>query len=93
MTKLGEQLTVVAFGAFVGTSLTIGVDILLGHAVVAIPTALAVAGVCGLLAACFHLVSEARAALRGNREEILFYQALHRRRSATDCGDTELDPN
>lgn len=67
--------------AFVGTSLGLAIDVLLGHLVEAVPTMLAVCGVVLLMAASVQLVREARAALRSNRLEISFHHELHGWRS------------
>lgn len=69
-----------AFGSFVGTSLAISLDVQLGHSVAALPTALAITGVCLLFLSAVNLVREALTALRGNRDEIRFYQGLRARR-------------
>lgn len=75
-----------AFAAFVGTSLTIGLDVLSSHRVVGLPTALAILGVVLMLAAAVNLVREALEALRSNRAEVRFYHDLQRRRSRDDGG-------
>ena len=71
-----------AFGSFVGTSLTLALDVWTGNRLVALPTLLAVVGVGLMLAACVDLVREALEALRSNREEVRFYRELHRLRTA-----------
>jgi hypothetical protein len=76
------SLLYLAFGAFVGTSLTLAIDVLLSNRLVAVPTGLAIVGVCLLLGASVNLVAEARAALRGNRQEIVFYERLQRLRES-----------
>lgn len=75
-----------AFGAFVGTSLALAVDVLFANRIAALPTASAVIGVGFMLVACVNLVREALEALRGNRLEIRFYRALHERREAERGG-------
>jgi hypothetical protein len=75
-----------AFGAFVGTSLTLALDVLFGNRLVALPTLLAVVGVSMMLGACINLVSEALEALKSNRLEIGFYRDLHARRRADGKG-------
>jgi hypothetical protein len=65
-----------AFGLFVGTSLMLGLDVLLAHRVVGLPTTMAIGGVCLLFAASVGLVREALAALRSNQAEIRFYRDL-----------------
>src|SRR3954454_22416903 len=66
-----------AFGAFVGTSLTLAIDTWTGKRLVAVHTVLAVAGAGLMLASCVNLVREALEALRSNRLEIRFYRELH----------------
>jgi hypothetical protein len=66
-----------ALVCFVGTSLGLAIDVLVGHQVEALPTMLAVAGVVLMMAAGLQLVAEAHAALRGNRGEVAFMRELH----------------
>lgn len=47
-----------------------------GSALLFIPTATAILGVCLMLAACIQLLRETTIALRSNRLEILFYRKL-----------------
>jgi hypothetical protein len=75
-----------AFGAFVGTSLALAIDVLFANSLVALPTGLAVLGVGLMLLACVNLVREALEALRSNRLEIRFFRALHERRQADGVG-------
>jgi hypothetical protein len=76
-----------AFGAFVGTSLALAIDVMLSSFNLAwLPTGLAVAGVGLMLFACVNLVREALEALRSNRLEIQFYQDLHKRRMSEGSG-------
>jgi hypothetical protein len=82
-----------AFSSFVGTSLFLAIDALIGNRLVALPTFLAVLGVGLLLVASLNLVREALEALRTNRQEIRFYRELHDRR-LTDgraCSATEVE--
>jgi hypothetical protein len=74
------SLLYLAFGAFVGTSLTLALDVLLSNRLVALPTGLAIVGVSLMLAASVNLVAEARTALRGNRADIAFYEHLQQLR-------------
>lgn len=77
-------LLYLAFACFVGTSLAIGFDSLLGHHLAALPTVFAVCGVTALLGACVNLLLEARAALSSNGLELRFHRELQeRRRSRT----------
>lgn len=75
-----------AFGAFVGTSLALALDVQFHNRVAALPTALAVLGVGLMLVACVNLVREALEALRSNRHEIVFFRALRDRRQADGSG-------
>jgi hypothetical protein len=72
-----------SFASFVGTSLTLAIDTLIGSKQLtnALATTLSVAGVSLMLLASINLVREAQAALRSNREEIAFYRDLQRRRT------------
>src|SRR6202034_3037034 len=71
-----------AFSSFVGTSLTLAIDTLLGNWLVALPTLLALVGVALLLFASINLVLEALDALRSTRLETRFYRDLHQLRHA-----------
>ncbi len=81
--RLALTLLYLALAMFVGTSLTMGIHALIGSDVLALPTTLAIIGVLFLLLASVQLTREAHAALRGNRLEIDFYQALRRRRQGS----------
>jgi hypothetical protein len=72
----------IAFGLFVGTSLTVAIDAWVQNRLVALPVGLAIGGVGLLLFASVNLVLEALEALRSNRLEIRFYLQLHDRRVA-----------
>ncbi len=80
--RIALTVLYMAFAMFVGTSLTLALDVLLGKLLAAVPTGLAVVGVCLLLVACINLVREALAALRGNRLETRFYNELQAMRDA-----------
>jgi hypothetical protein len=71
-----------AFASFVGTSLTLAIDVRFANRLAVVPTSLSVAGVCLLLMASVNLVREANAALRSNRLEIAFFRDLQARREA-----------
>jgi hypothetical protein len=71
-----------ALSAFVGTSLVLALDVLLGSRMGGVPTFLAVVGVCLMLASSINLTREARMALRSNRKEIQFHRELQARRRA-----------
>lgn len=80
--RIRQALTLLylALALFVGTSLTTAIHVLVGSDVLAMPTALAIAGVTLLLLASVQLTREAHAALGSNRVEIDFYKELRRRR-------------
>lgn len=80
--RMGLIMLYLAFSAFVGTSLTLAVDVWAGNRLVALPTLLALLGVGLMLGACVNLVREALEALRSNRREVGFYRELHARRKA-----------
>ncbi len=84
--RLALVLLYLAFGAFVGTSLGLAIDVWSGNRLLAVPTCLAVVGVSLMLGACVNLVREALEALRSNRLEIQFYRDLHDRRKADGTG-------
>ena len=71
-----------SFACFVGTSLMLALDVMLGNHFVAVPTGLSLAGVSFMLLAAINLFREVRAAFASNREEIRFYRDLQRRREA-----------
>ena len=73
-----------AFTLFVGTSLTLAIDTLIGvrNLTGGLATSLSVGGVFLLLLASINLVLEAQAALSSNRQEIRFYRELQARRVA-----------
>lgn len=78
-----------AFGAFVGTSLTLALDVWTArHSLILLPTLLAILGVFLMLTACVNLVREALEALRGNRLELRFYHDLQTRRRVDQSVDT-----
>jgi hypothetical protein len=81
----------VAFTTFVGTSLTLAIDVLVQNRLVALPVLLAVAGVGLLLFASVNLALEALEALRTNRLEIRFYRELFDRRQADGRAATVTD--
>ena len=80
-----------AFGAFVGTSLALAIDVWTRNRLPALPTALAVVGVGLLLFACVNLVREALEAMRSNRLEIRFYHDLYTRRKSDGTGRSPID--
>ena len=68
------------FSAFVGTSITLAIDVWFGNRIAALPTSLSVIGVILMLGASINLVREANAALRSNRQEVQFFRDLSERR-------------
>ena len=76
----------IAFAAFVCTSLTLAIDVLVRNRLIALPIVLAVMGVGLLLFASINLVLEALQALRTNRLEIRFYRELQERRVNEKAG-------
>ena len=86
--RLALTMLYLAFASFVGTSLMLAADTLVGNrrVMAATATGLAVAGVALIFLACVNLVREAHAALRSNRIEVRFYRDLQaRRESAGGC--------
>lgn len=69
-----------ALAMFVGTSLTMAIDDLIGHRFEVLPTTTAILGVTLLLLSSVQLTLEAHSALKGNRMEIAFYDNLRRLR-------------
>ncbi len=88
--RLALTLLYLALSAFVGTSLTLALDMLLQSVTRVLPTTLAVIGVALMLTASVNLTAEAHRALRSNRNEIDFHHALLARR-AVDRGDSVKD--
>jgi hypothetical protein len=72
-----------SFACFVGTSVMLALDVMLGSHFVVVPTALAITGVSLMFLASISLFREVRAALVSNREEIHFYRDLRTRRETT----------
>jgi hypothetical protein len=73
-------LLYLALSLFVGTSLAMAFDVLLGNNFGALPTTLAIGGVSLMMLASVQLTREAHAALRGNQNEIRFHRLLRDRR-------------
>lgn len=77
------RLLYLALAAFVGTSLAVAADTLFGHALVHVPTVLAVAGVMLVLTACLYLSREAGMAVQAlDRELDLFGRGESKKRRA-----------
>ncbi len=79
--RLTLTLLYLAMAMYVGTSLTLALNTLMGGWLLIVPTTLAILGVGLMLAACIQLIREAHIALRNNRLEILFYQKLRKQRA------------
>ena len=79
--RVALTLLYLALSAFVGTSLTLAVDVLLGSRVRGLPTLMAVVGVGFLLAASVNLTREAHRALRSSHDEVRFHHDLLARRA------------
>ena len=79
-----------ALSAFVGTSLTLAVDVLLDNRLRSLPTVLAVVGVGLMLTACLHLNREGHRALKTNRQEVQFHHDLRARRHTDRGSDDQL---
>ena len=84
LVRMALTMLYLSFASFVGTSLTLAIDTLIGNRplMVWLATALSVAGVGLMLLANINLVREAHAALTSNRGEIQFYRDLQSRREA-----------
>lgn len=80
-----------ALSAFVGTSLALALDVILGNRLRALPTLLAVVGVGLMLASTLSLIREAHRALKTNRQEVRFHRDLRARRH-TDRGSPSVPP-
>jgi hypothetical protein len=80
LVRAALSMLYVSFASFVGTSLTLAIDSLLGNRFIALPTALSMFGVFLMFIAAVNLIFEANLALRSNRLEIQFYQELQRLR-------------
>jgi hypothetical protein len=82
--RLALTMLYLSFASFVGTSLTLAIDTLIGNQtlMVWVATCLSIAGVGLMLLANLNMVREAYAALTSNRREIGFYRELQARREA-----------
>jgi hypothetical protein len=74
-------LLYLAFAIFVAASLSIGIDLLLSHRIAALPTILALVGVCVLLWACINLFLEARTATNTVNLEFEYLNRLQQERA------------
>ena len=84
LVRFALTLLYMSFATFVGTSLTLAIDTLIGNrrVMAGLATGLSVSGVSMMLMAALNLVREAHAALTSNRLEIRFYRDLQLRRQA-----------
>jgi hypothetical protein len=80
--RMALMLLYVGLCSFVGTSLTLAFDALLGRRFLAVPTILAIVGVGALLAASVNLAREALRALRSSGQELEFHEQIRVRRQA-----------
>ena len=80
--RISLTLLYLAMSAFVGTSLILAFDVVLGSRLVMAPTFLAMIGVGFLLVASINLTREAHRGLRSNRQEVGFYRELRAKRQA-----------
>ncbi len=78
--RAGLTILYVAIACFVGTSITLGLDVVFAMGLPLLPTSLALAGASLMFVACVNLSLEAREALRSNRLEISFHRELRERR-------------
>lgn len=89
----GSQLLYLAISFFVGTSLAVAGDALLGYRAVLLPTALAALGVLALFAASLCLSRESSLAVRAVNEEMDHRHAIARMRRREKAIDaTRGDP-
>lgn len=80
--RMALTMLYMSLSTFIGTSLFLAADALLSSRIVAVPTAMAVAGVTLMLGASVSLTREAHKALKSNRAEVQFYRSLQTRRRA-----------
>ena len=85
-------LLYMAFALFVAASLSIGVDLFVQHRIVALPTFLALVGVCALLWASINLFLEARAATHTIKLEFEYLNRLQLERANRDL-TSPIEPN
>jgi hypothetical protein len=84
--RIALTMLYLAQSAFVGTSLVLAFDVVLGSRFMALPTLLAVVGVGLMFAATINLALEAHRALGSTRQEIHFHRDLQTRRQADRAG-------
>lgn len=87
----GSQLLYVAISCFVGTSLAVAADALIGYRVAAMPTLLAALGVLALFAASLFLARESNLAVRVIDEEMDHRHAIARMRKREEKADAKAE--
>lgn len=87
----GSQLLYGAISFFVGTSLAVAADALIGYRVGALPTILAVLGVLSLFAASLYLARESVLAVKVIDEEMDHRHAIARMRKREEKADAKAD--
>ena len=87
MVLRGSQLLYAAISFFVGTSLGVAADALVGYRVGALPTVMAVLGVLSLFAASLYLARESMLAVRVIDEEMDHRHAIARMRKRAEQAD------
>lgn len=87
----GSQLLYLAISFFVGTSLAVAGDALLGYRAVLLPTALAALGVLALFAASLYLARESALAVSAINEEMDHRHAIARMRRREKAADAARD--
>lgn len=88
----GSQLLYVAISCFVGTSLAVAADALIGYRVAALPTVLAALGVLAMFAASLYLSRESNLAVGVIGEEMDHRHAIARMRRREEQQDRDADP-
>ena len=85
----GSQLLYAAISFFVGTSLSVAADAIVGYRAVALPTIMAVLGVLSLFAASLYLARESVLAVKVIDEEMDHRHAIARMRRREDRQDEQ----
>lgn len=83
----GSQLLYVAISCFVGTSLAVAADAVVGYRVATLPTVLAALGVLSMFAASLCLSRESMLAMRAVDEEMDHRHAIARMRRREEAAD------
>lgn len=84
-----SQLLYAAISCFVGTSLSVAADALIGYRVVALPTIMAVLGVLSLFAASLYMARESMLAVKAIDEEMDHRHAIARMRKREEKLDAQ----